>query len=121
MIFVVFDAHLISGELTFKILISGISFSIRISFNVNHTVDADAETEVDARQDDIEIGEMKSKPTFNIDIIRGKQTLGFTCSFNNEPGASGANDSYSMFCLVGTIIYIIFPIIFQSILYLVLS
>lgn len=68
---------------------------IRISFNVNHTVDADAEAEMDARQDDIEIGEMKSKPTFNVDIIRGKQTLGFTCSFNNEPGASGANDSYN--------------------------
>lgn len=68
---------------------------IHISFNVNHTVDTDTEAEVDPRQDDVEIGEMKSKPNFMVDIIRGDQTLGFTCSFNNEPGASGADDSYS--------------------------
>lgn len=42
---------------------------------------------------------MKSKPSFTIDIIRGNQTLGFTCSFNNEPGASGADDSYSKYRL----------------------
>lgn len=68
---------------------------IHISFNVNHTVDADAEADVDPRQDDVELGEMKSKPTFTVDIIRGNQTLGFTCSFNNQPGASGADDSYN--------------------------
>lgn len=51
---------------------------------------------MDPRQDDVEIGEMKSKPTFTVDIIRGNQTLGFTCSFNNQPGASGADDNYSM-------------------------
>lgn len=45
--------------------------------------------------DNPDIGDMKSKPSFTIDIIRGNQTLGFTCSFNNEPGASGANESYS--------------------------
>lgn len=38
---------------------------------------------------------MKSKPSFTVDIVRGNQTLGFTCSFNSEPGASGADDSYS--------------------------
>lgn len=64
---------------------------------MNHTVDADAEADVDPRQDDVELGEMKSKPTFTVDIIRGNQTLGFTCSFNNQPGASGADDSYSMY------------------------
>ncbi|XP_012231016.1 complement component 1 Q subcomponent-binding protein, mitochondrial [Linepithema humile] len=68
---------------------------IHISFNVNHTVDADTEADVDPRQDDVEIGEMKSKPNFTIDIIRGNQTLGFTCSFNNQPGASGADDNYN--------------------------
>lgn len=60
-------------------------------------MDADTETDVDPRQDDVEIGEMKSKPNFTVDIIRGNQTLGFTCSFNNQPGASGADDSYSMY------------------------
>ncbi|XP_029173515.1 complement component 1 Q subcomponent-binding protein, mitochondrial [Nylanderia fulva] len=69
--------------------------TIHISFNVNHTVDADSDGDVDPRQDDVEIGEMKSKPTFTVDIIRGNQTLGFTCSFNNQPGASGADDSYN--------------------------
>ncbi|XP_032668014.1 complement component 1 Q subcomponent-binding protein, mitochondrial [Odontomachus brunneus] len=69
--------------------------TIHISFNVNHTVDADTEAEVDPRQDNMEIGDMKSKPTFSIDIIRGNQTLGFTCSFNNESGASGADDNYN--------------------------
>ncbi|KAL6443628.1 hypothetical protein ACFW04_001628 [Cataglyphis niger] len=69
--------------------------TIRISFNINHTVDADAEAEVDPRQDDVELGEMRSKPTFTVDIIRDNRTLGFTCSFNNQPGASGADDSYN--------------------------
>lgn len=63
---------------------------------MNHTVDADTENEIDPRQDNMEVGEMKSKPVFHVDIIRGNQTLGFTCSFNNEAGASGADDNYSM-------------------------
>ncbi|XP_066584479.1 complement component 1 Q subcomponent-binding protein, mitochondrial [Prorops nasuta] len=68
---------------------------IQISFNVNHTVDADTEPEIDTSSDKAEIGDMKSKPTFEVDIVRGKQTLGFTCSFNNVAGASGADDSYN--------------------------
>ncbi|EFN75748.1 complement component 1 Q subcomponent-binding protein, mitochondrial [Harpegnathos saltator] len=73
------------------------SDTVHISFNVNHTVDtvdADTEAEVDPRQDGIELGEMKSKPNFIVNIIRGDQTLSFTCSFNNHPGASGADDNY---------------------------
>lgn len=57
-------------------------------------MDADTEADVDPRQDDVEIGEMKSKPSFGVDIIRDNRTLGFTCLFNNQPGASGADDSY---------------------------
>ncbi|XP_011874692.1 PREDICTED: complement component 1 Q subcomponent-binding protein, mitochondrial isoform X2 [Vollenhovia emeryi] len=59
--------------------------TIHISFNVNHTVDADADEEVNPNNDNVEVGEMKSKPTFMVDIVRGNQTLGFTCSFNNQP------------------------------------
>lgn len=70
---------------------------IHISFNVNHTVDADAEADIDPRQDDVELGEMKSKPTFTVDIIRGNQTLGFTCSFNNQPAVSGADSFNDIF------------------------
>lgn len=69
--------------------------TIKISFNINHTVDSESEPDINPQKDDVELGEMKSKPTFNVDIIRDKQTLGFTCSFNNEPGASGADDSYN--------------------------
>ncbi|KAK2588536.1 hypothetical protein KPH14_006315 [Odynerus spinipes] len=68
---------------------------IRVSFNINHTVDADSEPEINPESDNADIGEMKSKPTFTVDIIRGNQTLGFTCSFNSEPGASGADDNYN--------------------------
>lgn len=70
-------------------------YRIRISFNINHTVDSESEPNVEMTNDNPDIGDMKSKPSFTIDIIRGNQTLGFTCSFNNEPGASGANESYS--------------------------
>lgn len=69
--------------------------TIHISFNVNHTVDADTEAEVNPNSDNVEIGEMKSKPTFTVDIVRGNQTLGFTCSFNNHTGASGEDDNYN--------------------------
>ncbi|XP_071581326.1 complement component 1 Q subcomponent-binding protein, mitochondrial-like isoform X1 [Temnothorax nylanderi] len=69
--------------------------SIHISFNVNHTVDADAEEKMNPTSDNVEIGEIKSKPTFTVDIVRSNQTLGFTCSFNNQPGASGADDNYN--------------------------
>lgn len=70
-------------------------YRIRISFNINHTVDSESEPNIEMTNDNPDIGDMKSKPSFTIDIIRGNQTLGFTCSFNNEPGASGANESYS--------------------------
>ncbi|XP_017883086.1 complement component 1 Q subcomponent-binding protein, mitochondrial [Ceratina calcarata] len=69
--------------------------TVRISFNINHTVDSDPEPEIEMTSDNPDIGDMKSKPTFTIDVIRGNQTLGFTCSFNNEPGASGANENYN--------------------------
>ena len=64
---------------------------------MNHTVDTDAEAQIDPREDKPDLGEMKSKPNFAINIKRGNQTLGFMCSFNNEPGASGADDGYSKF------------------------
>ncbi|XP_024867457.1 uncharacterized protein LOC112451804 isoform X3 [Temnothorax curvispinosus] len=70
--------------------------SIHISFNVNYTsVHVDAKEETNPTSDNVELGEMKSKPTFTVDIVRGNQTLGFTCFFNNQPGASGADDNYN--------------------------
>lgn len=69
--------------------------TITISFNINHSVESDDEPEINPNADQADVGEMKSKPSFNVDIVRGNQTLGFSCSFNNEPGASGSDDSYN--------------------------
>lgn len=65
-------------------------------------MDADTEEEISPNTDNVEIGEMKSKPTFMIDIIRGNQTLAFTCSFNNQAGASGADDNYSTYTVISS-------------------
>jgi len=65
---------------------------------VNHTIDTvDLDEDIDSHQDNAEMGEMKSKPNFTIDIIRGNEILCFTCSFNSQLGASGADESYSMY------------------------
>lgn len=69
--------------------------TITISFNINHSVESDTEPEINPNDDQPDVGEMKSKPSFNVDISRGNQTLGFSCSFNNEPGASGSDESYN--------------------------
>ncbi|KAJ8880775.1 hypothetical protein PR048_017246 [Dryococelus australis] len=57
--------------------------TIEISFNVNHTVDTDddQEAEVNPSMDKPELGDLKSKPNFEVDIKRGSKTLSFTCSF----------------------------------------
>ncbi|KAJ8675596.1 hypothetical protein QAD02_011382 [Eretmocerus hayati] len=68
---------------------------ITISFNVNHTVDTDTEPEIDPSADKPDVGDMKSKPNFEIDVKRGNQTLSFSCSFNTEPGASGEDDDFN--------------------------
>ena len=58
---------------------------IVISFNVNHTVDADEEAEIDPNMDKPNMAEMKSTPQFEVDIIKdGGKTLSFTCSFLND-------------------------------------
>lgn len=67
---------------------------IIISFNVNHTVD----TEDDGTEPDMsgsekpEMGEMRSKPTFEVDIVKGKTTLSFTCSFLQGTAQEGEYD-----------------------------
>lgn len=61
---------------------------ITISFNVNHSVDTEEEPEIDMSADKPDIGELKAKPTFEVDIVRGSQTLSFTCSFISAAGAA---------------------------------
>jgi len=66
--------------------------TIEINFNVNHSVDSE-EPEIDPRQDKPEV-ELKSKPTFEVDIKRGNKTLGFTCSYIS-PNHEEQDDAYT--------------------------
>ncbi|KAK0091622.1 hypothetical protein PV326_002949 [Microctonus aethiopoides] len=68
--------------------------TITIAFNVNHTVNTGTDPEIDPNDDKPEFGEMQSKPNFNIDIVHGKQTLGFSCSFTDDDDPSNENGSY---------------------------
>uniref|UniRef100_A0A1L8E2Y3 Putative complement component 1 n=1 Tax=Nyssomyia neivai TaxID=330878 RepID=A0A1L8E2Y3_9DIPT len=72
--------------------------TIKISFSVNHTVDTEEEAEIDPAMDKPNLAEMKSKPQFEIDIIKGTQTLSFTCSFLQNQGedAEGYNDIFGI-------------------------
>lgn len=73
--------------------------TIEIHFNINHTVDNESEANIDPAQDKAEFGELKSKPTFDVDIKRGTTTLSFTCSFfDSEPPQTedGYNDVFGI-------------------------
>uniref|UniRef100_D3TLR5 Mitochondrial complement component 1Q subcomponent-binding protein n=1 Tax=Glossina morsitans morsitans TaxID=37546 RepID=D3TLR5_GLOMM len=70
---------------------------IIINFNVNHTVDTEEEPEVDPTADKAEVGEMRSKPRFEVDIIKGDTTLSFTCSYLMDPPQEGEyNDVFGI-------------------------
>ncbi|EDW61055.1 complement component 1 Q subcomponent-binding protein, mitochondrial [Drosophila virilis] len=68
-----------------------------VSFNVNHTVDSEQEPEINPNADKPELGEMRSKPQFEVDIIRGSSTLSFTCSYLEGEAQEGEyNDVFSI-------------------------
>ena len=70
---------------------------IKIHFNVNHTVDTDSEPEINPQSDKPEIGELKSKPSFKIDLIRSNTTVSLVCSFlNAEDQEDGYNDIFGI-------------------------
>ncbi|XP_055598617.1 complement component 1 Q subcomponent-binding protein, mitochondrial [Uranotaenia lowii] len=70
---------------------------IIVNFNVNHTVDAEDEAEIEATADKPEFAEMRSKPQFEIDIVKGSQTLSFTCSFLQGEAQEGEyNDVFGI-------------------------
>jgi len=52
---------------------------ITISLNVNHTVDNEGPVELGEDQPDT--GELKCRPSFEVDLKIGEQILSFTCSF----------------------------------------
>lgn len=76
-----------------------IYFRIKITFNVNHTVDTDPEPEVNPNADKPEIGELKSKPAFRVELSRGNTTVSLFCSFVN-PGedAEYSKFRFTVFC-----------------------
>lgn len=68
-------------------------FRIKISFNVNHSVDTDMEPEINEKMDKPDIGELKSRPAFKIDLVRGNTTISLFCSFINT---QDQDENYSM-------------------------
>ncbi|XP_018788294.1 PREDICTED: complement component 1 Q subcomponent-binding protein, mitochondrial [Bactrocera latifrons] len=70
---------------------------IVINFNVNHTVDTEDEPELDPNAEKAETGEMRSKPRFEIDIVKANTTLSFTCSFlEGTPQEGEYNDIFGI-------------------------
>ncbi|XP_017125387.1 complement component 1 Q subcomponent-binding protein, mitochondrial [Drosophila gunungcola] len=68
-----------------------------VSFNVNHSVDSEEEPEINPNADKPELGEMRSKPQFEVDIIKGNSTLSFTCTFLQGEAQEGEyNDIFSI-------------------------
>lgn len=61
---------------------------------MNHSVDSDVEPEINPQMDKPEIGELKSKPAFRIELIRGSTTVSLLCSF---VGADEHEEQYSKF------------------------
>lgn len=70
--------------------------TIRVTFNVNHTVDSD-DFEGDVQTEKQEFSEMRSKPQFEVDLVRGDTTLGFTCSYLQDPPAASADEYNDVF------------------------
>ena len=50
--------------------------------NLNHSVDAEmAEPEINSKTDNLPDTEMKSKPQFEVKLVKGSQTTRFACSY----------------------------------------
>jgi len=69
---------------------------ITVSFNVNHTVDAEnVDENIQPGTQPEEAGEMKSRPNFDVDISKGNQTLSFTCSFLRDVSPAEGQEEYN--------------------------
>uniref|UniRef100_A0A182N6G3 Complement component 1 Q subcomponent-binding protein, mitochondrial n=1 Tax=Anopheles dirus TaxID=7168 RepID=A0A182N6G3_9DIPT len=73
-----------------------------ISFNINHTVDMEGE-EAEATDNKPEFSAMKSRPQFEVDIVRGGTTLSFTCSY--LPGEAQEGEYNDVFGIDEVTIY----------------
>ncbi|KAG8230840.1 hypothetical protein J437_LFUL010237 [Ladona fulva] len=69
--------------------------TVTVSFNVNHTVDSEPpEPQINAKMDKPEFGEMRSRPSFEVDIKRGNKTLSFSCSFMENVADQQTDEAY---------------------------
>lgn len=75
-----------------KLTLIKYDFRIKITFNVNHSVDSDVEPDIDPNMDKPDVGELKSKPSFRVELLRGNTTISLMCSFVNP----GEESEYSM-------------------------
>lgn len=66
---------------------------IKVEFTVNNSVNPESQSDVDESSDKID--DLKSKPDFTVKVVRGKQTLKFTCSFAVDMDTSDANSGYN--------------------------
>ncbi|XP_030029121.1 complement component 1 Q subcomponent-binding protein, mitochondrial isoform X1 [Manduca sexta] len=78
---------------------------VKVTFNVNHTVDSEDFGEGEPQQDKQEFSEMRSRPQFEVDVVRGDTTLGFTCSFLQDPPPSSADEYNDIFGIDEVTIY----------------
>lgn len=78
--------------------------TIEVMFCVNHSVDAEAEPEIAPTMDKPEFGEMVSKPEFEVEIRRGKETLGMTCTFI-QSGAQSEEEYNDLFSIEDVVLY----------------
>nr|SVE70592.1 EOG090X0APE [Daphnia similis]SVE71218.1 EOG090X0APE [Daphnia similis]SVE71850.1 EOG090X0APE [Daphnia similis]SVE72476.1 EOG090X0APE [Daphnia similis] len=73
---------------------------IEITVNVNHSVDADInEGDLNTKADNPPQAEMKSKPHFEVRLIKGKQVTRFACSYiqdAGEPVEDAPNDIFTI-------------------------
>nr|SVE85665.1 EOG090X0APE [Daphnia pulicaria] len=72
---------------------------IEITVNVNHSVDADISEEVDNKADNPPQAEMKSKPHFEVKLMKGNQVTRFACSYiqdAGEPVEDAPNDIFTI-------------------------
>ncbi|CAG9786969.1 unnamed protein product [Diatraea saccharalis] len=78
---------------------------VRITFNVNHTVDSEDFGEGEVQPEKQEFAEMRSRPQFEVDLVRGDTTLGFTCSFLQEPPPATGDEFNDIFGIDEVTIY----------------
>nr|CAG4641918.1 EOG090X0APE [Eurycercus lamellatus] len=73
---------------------------IEITLNVNHSVDADInEEELNPKADNPPAPEMKSRPQFEVKLIKGTHVTRFACSFVQDSGETheeGPNDVFTI-------------------------